>query len=166
MSNTHQDFLWKVHDYISRNIKFADTKAALSFAFSSGILSWITSKHHRYADPQRFGGFTTFLLWTGVAFLLAGIFVFVWALIPRLWGKTHKGLIFWEQVALFENGEAYEAAIAKTSERGFDNALADHVHIMARLASRKFALIGNGVALAAAGALLVAYPAIKIVLTD
>ncbi len=162
MSKPRQDFMWKVHDYVSNNIRFADTKAALSFAFSSGLLSWITSQHNRFADPKAFGVFPTILLWTGVACLLASILLFAWSLIPRLWARTKKGLIFWEQVALYDNGNAYESALEKAGEPGLDAALAEHIHIMARLASRKFALIGTGVMLAAAGTALVAFPVVKI----
>ncbi len=166
MSQPHRDFLWKVHDYVSNNTRFADTKAALAFAFSSGLLSWITAHHARFADAAAFGFFSTLLLWAGVTCLLSSTLLFAWALIPRLWARTQKGLIFWEQVALYDSGEAYNAALSKTDEKGLEQALADHIHIMARLASRKFSLIGVGVTLAALGTVLAAWPVVKIAIAD
>jgi len=164
MNNARIEFLWRVHEYINRNTHFADGKAGISFAATSGLISWITAHYDKFSDAERFGFFPTLLIWSGVACLMLAVTAFAAVLIPRLWAKSQKGLIFWEQVAKYDTGAAYSHAVTQMNEEGIEVVLADHIHIMARLASRKYALVAFGVNAAAAGVLCVAWPGLKILL--
>src|SRR5262249_29209870 len=89
------DFLWKVHESISSDIRFADTKAVMSIGFCSALISGMFA-----AQLQRFiltkPSFTNVGLYetlmgraTPLALLMLGgaVLSSVWAFIPRLWDK-------------------------------------------------------------------------------
>ncbi|MFK7735173.1 MAG: Pycsar system effector family protein [Pirellulaceae bacterium] len=45
MSNETNDFIWQVHSYTCSFIQFADRKAAILFAWCSGLIAWLFSQH-------------------------------------------------------------------------------------------------------------------------
>ncbi|MCC7336732.1 MAG: hypothetical protein IT422_16700 [Pirellulaceae bacterium] len=45
MSTETNDFIWQVHAYTCSFIQFADRKAAIFFAWSSGLLAWLFTRY-------------------------------------------------------------------------------------------------------------------------
>lgn len=45
MSTETNDFIWRVHGYTCSFVQFADRKAAIFFAWSSGLLAWLFTKY-------------------------------------------------------------------------------------------------------------------------
>lgn len=153
------DFLWNVHSYTNEYIRFADAKASVVIAWAGAVLGTLVASktYANFWDNKLWTSGTMFMAWVTLLsfFLLAASFVVaILTIAPRLKydGKALKGLIFWEVVQTFSNGEAYAQAVKDCTD--LDSRVAQHVYELASVAHGKYAKVTYNIWLAGAGTLL------------
>lgn len=170
------DYLWKVHGYTNEYIRFGDTKAALILAIITGLIAALFgAKVHEYASPTRLdwanakAAATAFGVLTVLAFvflLLAAVFIFL-GIAPRLWADYKCDFLDWVRgkfephaagplafinVANYTDANSYWATVQGMTPGQQAESVARHVHVLAKIADRKFKWIERGI--------LVGYPGV------
>jgi hypothetical protein len=148
MKDEVTNFLWNVHGYHCNFITHADTKAAVVFAWSTGILTW-------HCQHAKIGSLFTIasreLSWFHSLMMLLGFVLpvlsgFVSALVispmrnieyPTRMKKETDGneLIYWGSIRL-RTKEEYIAETGASSR--LERATASHIHNLAEIANRKY----------------------------
>jgi len=153
---TEWAFLLNEQRYISEYIRFADQKSAFVFAFALGTLGLLFGQH-------AFDGFASDpLLWIRnemVYGMAAGLLILssalsIAAILPRLWASEPKGLVYWDGVAKFQSPTQYFEALRAVRRDALHRELADHCFNLARICSRKYALVRYAIWAAPIGAVL------------
>ena len=148
MSEESRDFIWRVHDYTCSFIQFADTKAGVIFAWSSGLLAWLFSSYdlaNVFTTAQWLQDWVEAIsmLVTAVALVVAAFFsVMVIAPImamelPRSPCEKNdsEGLVYWRSVRRYS---ADEYVIAVNAESPMEKEAAMHTYVLAGVADRKY----------------------------
>jgi hypothetical protein len=161
ISNDERDsFLWNVHSYTREHIRFADTKAAVVTAWSSGLLGvLLTAKLHHYFTQSRFtladAEFATscFGITSFVAFAcLTGAFVLaIWATAPRLWTSHQKGFLFWESILAHRTSKEFWSRFSEQRGQELTRHTTEHLFDLARVCTAKYRRVNWSIVLASIG---------------
>jgi hypothetical protein len=163
------DFAWKVHEYTTEHIRFADQKAGAVIAWSGGLIGVMLAAkaHHRFmragdsfpADP----GVVALAIFSLLAFLALGTAASCafWCVKPRLWsredGRTHSaGVIYWEQVRVYPDPGRFAAALTAQTSPARTGHLAEHIYVLAGIVRRKYAWVDRSIWVAFVGSALAA----------
>lgn len=165
------DFLWKVHSYTSDYIRLADTKAGAVIAWCGGLIGVLFASHTHHCFTH-----TTFA-WTGgdlvttlvafasaFAFILLGVavlFAFI-GIKPRLWSsekrtEEQKGYIYWGDITLHRTEEQFRTEVSTLNADGLSGKCAEHAHVLAGIASKKYWWVNWSLWIAFAGSILSAF---------
>ena len=173
------EFLWRIHSYTNDNIRFADSKAGIVIAISSGILAalfGIRAHHHcswprlSFSDPQITATISGTVSFLSILNLLFCALIAAWAVAPRLWLDLLKessarfshttlslrkaGPIYFGAVAAFTTPKEYWLAIAALQLSDQAQAVANHIFVLATIADRKFRWITLSIRFGYVGAIL------------
>ena len=119
-------FVWKVHDQTHDLIRFADTKASIVLALTSGILSILFGAkiHHHFIGgdlpPGPLGIKEVLLAVASAASLLllsVAIAIAVSAIAPRLGKRGRTSLVFWQGILEHRDHAAYSARLGPLTRR-------------------------------------------------
>ncbi len=145
------EFYWKVHAYLSENIRFADTKAGIVIAWTSTVIGLLLN-----AKLQDLFG-KSVIGWTGLSgfICLLGAFGFAFVVVaPRLQTKQETGFIFWKSVLAHKNRQTFLEALRNESSEVLTQQVAGHLHDLATICDSKFWWFGWSLVLALVGSLL------------
>ena|GEM_PF-860981 len=144
-----RDILWNVINRFDILIEATNSKAALTIAFNTFIVSGIILKwkeilpsYNEYQSLVIIGGI--FLTIASVASVLSLCFTFL-AVKPFL--KSHKDTdeyhsnIFFKDIAKYEKPGAYHEKVKTVSADSLEKDLAFQIHILSKGISRKFNLL-------------------------
>jgi Family of unknown function (DUF5706) len=165
------DFVWKVHSYISDYIKLADAKAGAVIAWCGGLIGvlFASQTHHSFTHA-RFSWAEAELVTTLVAvasafgFILLGLgvlFAFI-AIKPRLWSseartEEQKGYIYWGDITLHKSEEAFQSELSTMNAHGLSGKCADHTYVLSGIASKKYWWVNWSLWIAFAGSVFSAF---------
>lgn len=164
------EFAWRVHEYTTESIRFADAKAGAIAAWCSGFVAALFAARahtlcrldrlalpwgeHVSAPDTLFGG----LAFGSFTFLGAGAIVALVAVLPRQPvappGQCTRSLIFWIEVLAQPTCSAYKEGLRRLSTGEAVEQVADHIYTLAYIATRKFKLVTLSVYLAFLGTVL------------
>ncbi len=138
-----QDFVWKTHEYINNYIRFADTKAAFTFAWATSLLGGLyLSKAHQLFIPSGLDLCDFFRIPTlaVVAFVLLALSALIaaWSIIPRLPTKQLAGFIFWESILVHANGNLYTSSLLRLTDAELLEHMAVQLYTLAEVARAKY----------------------------
>lgn len=165
MKDEATNFLWNVHGYHCNFIMHADTKAAVVFAWSTGILTWHCQHakiacllSHDFWQNERFA-YSVMLL--GFALPILSGFVSAHVICPilkiefptRMKKETDgNDLIYWGSIRLRSKERYIEETGASTR---LDRVTASHIHTLAEIANRKYSKFAIAFWLGVCGTLFV-----------
>lgn len=179
-----REFIWKTHDYTNNYIRFADTKAALIIALTSGLLaSLLGVKAHHYCSPSRLNlrepvwldswlGSFAFLAFT---FLILGFCCAMLTIAPRLWNRLIRGLwntlkhmfsktarastiqpgfVYWSSILAHSSPENYYNALSAQNEGELARHLAAHQYVLGGIVEEKFLYVDRSIRFALLGGII------------
>lgn len=148
------DFLVNEHKYIADNIKFADQKAGLTFAFVSGLLALIGTDHSYSNLNANFtsGWFMAGLVMFGLVSLVGAGAAAALTLVPRTRAGIRSGIVFFGHVAGHATADDYAYQVLLRKDFELASELAKHCFVLAHIASTKYRLVRIGIVLAALAA--------------
>lgn len=150
-------FLWNVHQYLNQYIQFADTKAAVCFATTSGILIWLLTKANELSQLASKSTFTAWLLYIGIAVLIISCIFAISVFLPRLWSGSKRGFIYWGEIAAFKNSEEYLAAL-HSKNFVLNDSIGAHVYILSAVVKAKYRDVTVAMVLAVLAVLILIRP--------
>jgi len=134
----HMEFAEFEEDYLRHYIEFADTKAAVVFGISSGLLLYLIEKESILALIISLPwGLSKIACAVCTALLVLSAAAAFWVVFPRL-TKPQKGLIFWKDVALNKTAETYAEEISNANFEAITASRIKHCYQLARLCNRKY----------------------------
>lgn len=132
------DYLWKIHEHLSENVRFADTKAGLIIIFVSTLIGAL----HTTGNTKRFytynWSFREVLVIFVLSLMLVSIIFSVMVVLPRLLSSNAKGIIFWEGVLMHGSSSVYGEKIINVEKKELMNHLADQVYDLAIICALKY----------------------------
>jgi hypothetical protein len=177
-----RDFLWKAHDGVMNDIRFADTKAVMAIGFCSAMISGMFA-----AGLPRFlraglslkpiGVYETLMAFgTGLALLMLGgaCVAATWAFVPRLWDRhipswrarvkhvfwrepsSTRGYLYWEHIRAHMNPAEFWKQISQLQEEELMEKVAEHLFVLSCVATEKYMSLTRSVGLALPGGALAA----------
>jgi hypothetical protein len=153
----YREFLWHVHSYTNEYIRFSDAKSGVALAFAITALGSLhaTGLVSNLLDvPRSDWGLPAWLTLLAAVLLVLGALSAAWSIRPRLQNAQPEGFIYWEGVRAHASGTDFHRAFARQSDADLDQHLAEHVHVLSRIASRKYYWSAWAVLLTMAGASL------------
>ncbi|GAA4188540.1 hypothetical protein GCM10022288_15020 [Gryllotalpicola kribbensis] len=84
MTAPDEEFAWRVHDSISEWTARVDVKASISLAIEAAVLGFIVTLATDGRVLEGIANWTVWLLWGGVALLLASVVLSILAVLPQL----------------------------------------------------------------------------------
>ena len=134
----HTEFAEFHQAYVSQYIALADTKAAWSFALTSGILGYLISVDSLKELLQQ-------PLWAPACVLFATVIILLFlsslcsflVIAPRL-SASGEGLVFFRYVAAESDAASYARAVANASESELTHARIKHSFDLSRVCTRKY----------------------------
>jgi len=135
-------FSLAIHQYLSEYIRFADQKAGFTFAATSGFLAltFKTVIHDKWLVGLSSWGLLECMAFAATLLTCISILLAVAVVLPRL-PSEQKGLIYWGSIARFETAGSYVEAILRLDLTDIVAYLAEHNHVLARIAHRKYTLL-------------------------
>lgn len=152
----HSEFATFHEGYIRHYIQLADTKAGVGFGIVSGVLAYLLGKNAvrdvllHPALTAKFG-----ITLVAVLFLSASATCAFLVIAPRLGSpRGDAGLVFFGDVAGRASGDEHVSDIASRSESDLTAARLRHCFDVARVCTRKYALLKKSIWLALPGLIL------------
>lgn len=141
------DHLWRVHDYLSQYIAFADAKAGVVFTAGTAIIAY--AFEHVSFDSTG-GIFAVSASITAFASLAAAAFVVFPELrtTPLSYSTIasrcrerrfrRPGFIYWKSILRHRNSDSYIRRSLTRSGEHLEKDIAEHNHVLAGIADRKY----------------------------
>lgn len=149
----HSEFATFHEGYIRHYIQLADAKAGVGFGIISGVLAYLLGKDAvrdvvlRPALTAKFG-----ITVIAILFLIASTVSAFLVIAPRLSSSPRDaGLVFFGDVAGRASGDEYVSEIASRSKPDLIAARLRHCFDVARVCTRKYALLKKSIWLALPG---------------
>jgi hypothetical protein len=156
-----REFLWKVHTYTNEYIRFADTKAGFCVGTASALIAalFASKSHELFIDAfsHKSSGTGNFLpIVSLLAFVALGtsIVAAVTAIRPRLWSRSNKGFIFWDDISKYGSATEFAAGHEIQTEIELTECLSRHLYTLATVCTRKYFWIGAAIWLVSVGGVL------------
>lgn len=149
----HSEFATFHEGYVRHYIQLADAKAGVGFGIISGVLAYLLGKdavRDVLLHPALTAKFGITLI--AVLFLIASAMSAFLVIAPRLGSSPgDAGLVFFGDVAGRASGDEYVSDIASRSESDLTAARLRHCFDVARVCTRKYALLKKCIWLALPG---------------
>lgn len=152
-------FLWHIHDYTNEYIRFADAKAGVCVGIASALLGalFATKCHTLFTTSSGWQHPSLSLLAiASFLFLGFGIFASLFAVRPRLWTHSQKGLIFWGAIARFETADSFAAHYDSQSPHSLTERLSHNLYSLSKICVRKYFWVSAAILATAGGGVLAA----------
>jgi hypothetical protein len=184
VSANRLDFLWKTHSYISEYIRFADTKATVVIALSTGLLAaLLATKAHHWCAPSTLSPINPVWkdTWLGAGacsaytLLVLAFICAILALSPRLWStqvaglwetlkhllfiktspaKHERGYVFWDQILVHGSAEQFWNDFLATPDSVLEEHLGKRLFILSAIAHDKYFYANRSIFFLFLGALI------------
>lgn len=140
------DLCWKcaesVHNYVREFIRIADQKAAFFFAIATALLAFLYNQKlaNKWVMPPvewRLPEILSFFATWGLVISAAACMFTVY---PRTPGSK-RGIVFFQAIAEFESAQEYVRDVLAKSSAQLVSAKLTHVHVLAKVCSRKYGIL-------------------------
>ena len=164
MSTETNDFVWRVHGYTCSFIQFADRKAAIFFAWSSGLIAWLFTQYDasKLLTVERWSTdwVSAFFLAIAVVLLALSAYFAVQSVkpigarnvTPKMEAPENPDeLVYWKSIRALPPERFLEAVNADTF---LEKSAARHLYELAGIADIKFKRIAISFWLAVPGTIV------------
>lgn len=145
-----------VNDYLNHYVSVVDAKAAGFLAAAVSVGATVLP-----LDPQSTLGGVSY--WFSLGMLSGSALCAASAILPRLPRPTHQGLIFWEDVRIWPDKNAYQRALTEASAQDIELEYAAQNYVVSGVLHTKHVWVRRSIQLFITGLLaaLVAYLTIR-----
>lgn len=151
------EYIWKIHEHLSENIKFADAKAGLLIIFISTLIGAL----HTTGNTKQLAifslSFRGIILLLTLMLMLTSIFFAVIVILPRLKTSVNTGIIFWVGILTHGKSDSYAEKMATVTEADLINQLSAQVFDLAEICNQKYKYVKYSLYCAVPSALAAAF---------
>ncbi|MBV9124412.1 MAG: hypothetical protein JO112_13715 [Planctomycetes bacterium] len=156
-------FVWKAHEYTGELIRFADAKASVILALTTGLLTILfgakIQRHFLKISLNLTQQDTRDILLAAgslgsLVSLAVAIGFAISVVVPRAGKAGRNSLLFWQGILQYQNPQDYVAELFLQNPAQLTMHLAEHLFILARICRTKYLRVRWSIWLAALGGAL------------